>query len=181
VLEKQPCRKVVILISDGVDRGSKESLQDAIDAAEKAQVAVYAVYFKGEEERGESGGMGRRGGGGGGYPGGGGGGYPGGGGGRRGGGGPRPTGTGEPKVDGKKILEQIATRTGGTFYEAKKKDSFDEIGTQIAEELHGQYVLTYSPDKPPSKDDSDGFRKITLKAKDDKWTVATREGYYAAD
>jgi VWFA-related protein len=172
---KEHGRKALILLSDGVDRGSKESLNDAIDAAEKANVSIYTVYFKGEEDHSGGGnpGMGRRGGmGGGGYPGGGGG-YPGGG--RRGG----PTGTNEPKVDGKKILEQIATRTGGLWFEAKKKDSFDEIYAQIGEELHGQYLLTYTPDKPGSSDDSDGFHKISLKAKDDKLQVITREGYYS--
>jgi VWFA-related protein len=172
---KEHGRKAVILLSDGVDRGSKESLNDAIDAAEKANVTIYTIYFKGEEDHDGGGfpGMGRRGGmGGGGYPGGGGG-YPGG---RRGG---QSPGSGESKVDGKKILEQISTRTGGLFFEAKKKDSFDEIYTQIGEELHGQYLLTYTPDKSGSSDDSDGFHKVSLKAKDDKLAVITREGYYA--
>ena len=172
LMQKEPGRKAVILLSDGVDRGSKESLNDAIDAAEKANVSIYTVYFKGEEENrgGMNPGMGRRGGmGGGGYPGGG---YP-------GGGGQRPGGSSEPKVDGKKILEQIAARTGGVFFEAKKKDSFDEVYAQIGEELHGQYLLTYTPDKHDSSDDTDGFHKILLKAKDDKLTVITREGYYS--
>jgi len=173
---KEPGRKALIVLSDGVDRGSKESLNDAIDAAEKANVSIYTVYFKGEEENrgGMNPGMGRRGGmGGGGYPGGG---YPGG---YPGGGGQRPGGTTEPKVDGKKILEQIAARTGGVFFEAKKKDSFDEVYAQIGEELHGQYLLTYTPDKHGDSDDTDGFHKILLKAKDDKLTVITREGYYS--
>ncbi len=176
LMMKQPGRKAVIVLSDGVDRGSKETLSDAVDAAEKANVSVYTVYFKGEEDRDNSGmgpGMGRGGGmGGGGYPGGGR--FPGGG--RM----PRP-GSGEQKVDGKKILEQIAHRTGGIAFEAKKKDSFDEVYAQIAEELKGQYLLTYTPDKPASKDDSDGFHKILLKAKDDKYQVVTREGYYSQD
>src|ERR1022692_2491163 len=77
-------RKALVVFSDGEDRGSKESLNDAVDAADRANVAVYTIYFKGEQEGGGSGGFpgqGRRGGmGGGGYPGGGGG-YPGGGGG----------------------------------------------------------------------------------------------------
>jgi VWFA-related protein len=167
---KEPGRKTLVVLSDGVDRGSKESLNDSIDAAEKANVSVYTVYFKGEEERGNSGfsPIGR-GGGGGGYPGGG----------RRGG--QRPSGDEQPKVDGKKILEQIANRTGGRFFEAKKKDAFDEIYAQIGEELRGQYLLTYTPDKPASKDDSDGFHKIALKAKDEKLVVVTREGYYATE
>jgi VWFA-related protein len=170
-------RKALVVFSDGVDRGSKETLNDAVDAADRANVAVYTIYFKGEQERSEGSGFpgsgGRRGGmGGGGYPGGGGG-YPGGGGGgRRGGdGGGRESG-----VDGKKILEKIATRTGGRFFEAKKKDNLEEIYGQIAEELRGQYLLTYTPDVV---DKDGGFHKIALKANKDDLTVATREGYYA--
>ncbi len=174
-------RKALVVFSDGVDRGSKETLNDSVDAAERANVSVYTIYFKGEQERSENSGFpggGRRGGGypggGGGYPGGGGG-YPGGGypggGGRRGGGGDRQT-----EVDGKKIMEQIATRTGGRFFEAKKKDNLEEIYGQIAEELRGQYLLTYTPDKV----DTDGeFHKIALKASKDDLSVVTREGYFA--
>jgi VWFA-related protein len=180
---KQQGRKALIVLTDGVDRGSKETLNEAIDAAEKANVSVYCVYFKGEQERGQSGfNPGGRHGGGGGYPGGGGG-YPGGGGGYPGGGrrGGNPGGgSSEPKVDGKKILEQIAGRTGGLFFEAKKKDSFDEVYAQIGSELHAQYLLTYTPDKK-TDGDSDGFHKISLKAKDDKLDVITREGYYSED
>src|SRR5208283_2027483 len=95
-------RKALVVFSDGEDRGSKENLNDAIDAADHANLAVYTVYFKGEQERqtgeGFPGGGGRRGGGwpggaGGNYPGGGGG-YPGGGGGYPGGGGGYPGGGG---------------------------------------------------------------------------------------
>jgi VWFA-related protein len=169
-------RKALVVFSDGVDGGSKDSLNDAVDAADKADVAVYTIYFKGEQERSGGGipglGGGHHGGmGGGGYPGGGGG-YPGG-----GNGGGKPSGGGKPQVDGKKILEKIATRTGGRFFEAKKKDNLEEIYGQIAEELRGQYLLTYTPDLV---DKEGGFHKIVLKAGKDDLTVATREGYYAA-
>jgi VWFA-related protein len=175
-------RKALVVFSDGVDRGSKETLNDAVDASDRAGVAIYTIYFKGEQERspgsfpggghhGGGGGWPGGGGGGGGYPGGGGGGYPGGGGGRHGGG-----GQSEPGVDGKKIMEKIATRTGGRYFEAKKKDSLDEIYGQIAEELRGQYLLTYTPDLV---DKEGGFHKIALKANKDDLTVVTREGYYA--
>jgi VWFA-related protein len=73
-------------------------------------------------------------------------------------------------------LEKIATRTGGVFFEAKKKDNLDEIYAQIAEELRGQYLLTYTPDKP---DLDGGYHKIALKAGKDDLQVSTREGYYA--
>ena len=170
-------RKALVVFSDGVDRGSKETLNDAVDAADRANLAIYTIYFMGEQERGENGipGMGRRGGGGGypggggGYPGGGGG-YPGGGGGRRGG------GDRQAEVDGKKIMEKIAERTGGRFFEAKKKENLEEIYGQIAEELRGQYLLTYTPDVV---DKEGGFHKIALKASKDDLIVVTREGYYA--
>ncbi len=180
-------RKALVVFSDGGDRGSKETLNDAIDAADRANLAIYTVYFKGEQERDSSGfpGQGRHGGMGGGWPGGGGGGYPGGG--YPGGGGGYPGGGGnnrrgsDPRagngVDGKKIMEQIATRTGGRFFEAKKKDALEDIYNQIADELRGQYLLSYTPDQV----DNDGdFHKIGLKAKKDDLTVATREGYYGS-
>jgi len=173
-------RKALIVFSDGVDRGSKETLNDAVDEADRANVAVYTIYFKGEQERpanaGYPGGGGRHGGmGGGGYPGGGGG-YPGGGGGYPGG--RRGGGQTQPEVDGRKIMEKIAARTGGRYFEAKGKDKLDEIYSQIAEELRGQYLLTYTPDVV---DNEGGFHKIALKANKDDFVVVTREGYYAPD
>ena len=175
-------RKALVVFSDGADRGSKETLNDAVDAADRAGVAVYTIYFKGEEENrglgnGNQGGGGHRGGMGGGWPGGGGG-YPGGGGGYPGGGGGqrRPDTKSEAGVDGKKIMEKIAERTGGRFFEAKKKDNLDEIYAQIAEELRGQYLLTYTPDQV---DNDGGFHKVALKASNGDLQVVTREGYYA--
>jgi VWFA-related protein len=181
-------RKALVVFSDGEDRGSKENMNDAIDAADHANVAVYTVYFKGEQERQSGGGFpgngGRRGGGGwpgggGGYPGGGGG-YPGGGGGYPGGGGGGRRGGGEtkPAVDGKKIMEEIAKRTGGQYFEAKKKDNLEDIYNSIAEELRGQYLLSYTPDKP---DNDEEFHKVALTAKNGDLTVRTREGYYTGD
>jgi VWFA-related protein len=167
-------RKALVVFSEGVDRGSKMDLNDAVDAADKAGLAIYTICFKGEQER--QGGVPGMGGGhhGGGWPGGGGGspggGYPGGGG-RRGGG-----GASEQGVDGRKIMEKIAMRTGGRYFEAKKKDNLEGIYGQIAEELRGQYLLTYTPDMV---DKDGGFHKIALKASKDELIVVTREGYYA--
>jgi VWFA-related protein len=161
-------RKALLLFSDGVDRGSKETLNESLDAAEHANVTVYTIYFKGEQEHsngngfpggGHHGGMGWPGGG---YPGSGGG-YPG----RRG---------DEPSVDGKKIMTQIATRTGGRYFDTKKKEDLAEIYGLIADELHGQYLLSYTPDKV---DNDGGYHKIVLKANNGDYTVSTREGYFA--
>lgn len=166
-------RKALVIFSDGVDRGSKESMSEALDAADHASVSIYTIYFKGEQERSGGGfpGGGHHGGGGGmggGWPGGGGG-YPGGGGGHHG-------GSEQPSVDGKKIMQQIAERTGGRFFEAKKHENLDDIYAQIAQELHGQYLLSYTPDVV---DNDGGYHKVLLKANKDDYTVLTRAGYYA--
>ncbi len=176
-------RKALVVFSDGIDRGSKDRLTEAIDSADKANVSIYTIYYRGEQEPSENSGFpgSRRGGGypggGGGYPGGGGG-YPGGGGGypngRRGGG---PSST-EAGVDGKKIMQQIATRTGGHAFEAKKKEDLEPIYNLINEELRGQLVLTYTPDKL----DADGtFHKVALQSNNKDYSVVTREGYFAPD
>jgi len=163
-------RKALILFSNGVDRGSSETLNEALDAAERANVSIYTIYFKGEEERSDNSfpGASRRGGMGGGYPGGGG--WPGSGGGRRGGDEERNS------VDGLKIMEQIATRTGGRYLEAKKKENLADMYNEIAEELHGQYLLTFTPDQA---DNDGGYHKIVLKPKNPDLIVVTRAGYYA--
>jgi len=173
VMKPNGGRNALVVFSDGVDRGSKDTLNDAIDAADKGNVVVYTIYFKGEQERSFNGG----------FPGGGhhGGGFPGGGGGYPGGG--SPGGGGHPRgddkqtaADGKKTMEQIATRTGGRFYEAKSSSHLDEIYSQIAEELRGQYLLTYTPDQV---DKDGGYHKVALKANNGDLSVVTREGYYA--
>src|SRR5208337_4831495 len=114
LMKKQQGRKALIILSDGVDRGSKTYLESAIESAQRADTVVYSIYFAEshhEDRDRQGGGMGR----GGGYPGGGGGGgWPGGGGGWPGGGGGGRRGPGggqrhpeEPRADGKKILERI--------------------------------------------------------------------------
>jgi VWFA-related protein len=185
VIKKQPDRKALIVLTDGVDRGSKESLFSAIEAAQRANTVVYAIYFKGQEQSdhnnnnnqnpgGRRGGMGWPGGGGGGYPGGGGG-WPGGGG---GGGGRSGRPTEGSKIDGRKVLEQICGETGGHMFEANKKESVDQIYTTIADELRAQYILGYTPDKQST---DSGFHKIVLTAKKKDLYVQTRHGYYAGD
>src|SRR5208282_1896339 len=74
LLKNQIGRKAVVILSDGVDRGSKSTLESAIESAQRADTVVYCIYFAGQREergnRGDGGGMGRPGGG---WPGGGGG------------------------------------------------------------------------------------------------------------
>lgn len=191
LMSKQKGRKALIILSDGVDRGSKESLVSAIEAAQRADTILYAIYFKGEESnsdnsRSRGGYPGGRGGGfpgggrypGGGYPGGGGG-YPGGGGSYPGGGGGRggnrPSGGSASHVDGKKILERMTQETGGRLFEVSKRQTVAQIYDQIAEELHAQYRLGYTPDQSAA---SDGYHQIDLAVNRKGLTVQTRDGYY---
>jgi len=184
LISKQKGRKALIILSDGVDNGSKESLASSIEAAQRADTIVYAIYFKGNERggnqnQGNQGGYpgGRRGGIG--FPGGGGG-YPGGGGGYPGGrGGQRPTT--ESRVDGKKILQRMADETGGRLFEVSKKDTLASIYKQIGDELRAQYRLGYTPD---DKTASDGYHQIDLsltKSSPKDLFIQTRDGYYTGN
>ncbi len=182
LMKKQPGRKALIILSDGVDHGSKTYLEGAIEAAQRADTVIYSIYFAEphhNEDQQPGHGMGRGGGwpggGGGGWPGGGGGGYPGGGGGGRGpGGGQRHPE--EPRVDGKKILERISKETGGRFFEVTKKQTVGQIYDSIVEELRTQYSMGYTPDKDST---AYGYHHVQLTVKKQDMTVQTRAGYYA--
>jgi VWFA-related protein len=147
------------VLSDGVDRGSKESLEGAIETAQKSDTIVYSVLFKGEEQFSDHHGFG----------------YPGMGGsmgGHRGGGGRRfPE---EQRPDGKKVLERISKETGGRMFEISKKQSVEQIYSGIEEELRSQYSLGFTPDKAENA----GYHKIVLKTKLKDAEVQTREGFY---
>jgi len=167
LMKKQSGRKALILLSDGVDMGSKVSLPEAIEAAQRADTLVYSILFSDQQAYGPPGGFGNRGGWGG----------PGMGGmGRRGrmGGGrkfPQP----QARPDGKKILERISKETGGALFEVSKKESIGQIFDRIQEELRHQYSLGYTPDSNAGA----GYRKIHLTTRQKNLIVQTRDGYYA--
>ncbi len=156
LMQKQQGRKAMVVLTDGEDRGSKETLDHAIAAAQRAETVIYAIYFKGEQHGHGGhghGGLGGRGG------------SPGGGG--RG---------GDQRVDGRKVLAQIAKETGGRTFEVSGKQTFAAIYTQIGEELRSQYRLGYVPDAGAA---AQGFHHVQLvAARDKKLSIQTREGYY---
>ncbi len=160
LMKKQQGRKALIVLSDGVDRGSKETLASAVEAAQRADTLVYSILFADEEGYGGGyggrgmggmGGMGRRGGGRGRYP-------------------------QQERPDGKKILEQISKQTGGRLFEVSKKQPIEQIYDHIQEELRNQYSLGYTPDRA---DLGAGYHKIRLTTKKKDLIVQARDGYYA--
>ena len=167
IMKKQQGRKAIIVLTDGVDRGSKESLQDAIETAQRADTVVYSILFADKEGYGNGGGYGGSHGGGMGGGGMGGGGM---------GGGGHHRYPQESRPDGKKVLEQMSKETGGRFFEVSKKEPIDQIYSDINEELRSQYGLGYVPEKA---DATPGYHKIKLTAKQKDLAVQTREGYYA--
>jgi VWFA-related protein len=173
LMQKQQGRKAIIVLTDGEDRGSMETLSKAIAAAQRSETVVYAIYFKGEQHG--YGGYGHGGyGGRGGFPGGGRGGYPGGG--YPGGGGPGGGHGSEQNVDGRKVLTQITKETGGRMFEVSGKQTFSAIYSQIGEELRSQYRLGYVPDADGA---AEGFHRVELsELKDKKLFIQTRNGYY---
>ena len=162
LMKKQQGRKALVVLSDGVDNGSKKSLVDAIESAQRADTVIYSILFAGEEPNRSPGGFG-------GY---GGMGHHGGMGGGGRGGSRYPQ---QQRPDGKRILDRISKETGGRLFEVSKKQAIDDIYSQIEQELRNQYSLGYTP----NADSGAGYHKILLTTKQKDQTVQTRDGYYA--
>jgi len=156
LMKSQKGRKALIVLTDGVDRGSKETLEAALEAAQRADTVVYSILFKDDQAYSNWGGFGGHGG------------MGGHGGGRR-----YPQ---ESRPDGKKIMERICRETGGRLFEVSKKEPIEKIYGELQDELRNQYSLGYTPAK---SDDGFGYRKIALIAKRKDLIVQARDGYYA--
>ncbi len=159
LMKKQTGRKALIVLSDGDDRGSKETLRTAIETAQRADTIIYSILFKDDEDRPFGGGFGGIGMGG-----------------HHGGpGGGRSRYPQEQRVDGKKILEQMSRETGGRLFEVSGKQTVEKIYAQIEEDLRNQYSLGYTPDRT---NPGEGFHKISVKTKQKDLIVHAREEYY---
>ena len=161
LMKTQQDRKVLIVMSDGMDRNSKETEGGAVESAQRTGTPVYNAFSKAEENApAEHRGFG--------FP--------------RGGGMGRPPGGGqrrapeESPADAKKILEQISQQTGGSFFEISKKESLDQAYHTIEDDLRHQYEITYTPQ---SSGDWSGFHKISLTTKQKDLVVQAPAGLYA--
>ncbi len=161
----QQGRRVVLVFTDGMDApmgGSRNSsLKDVMKRAEEEDVMVYAIGLAGS-------GGGRGSGGGSGAPGGGGRGF--------GGGGGRGMGGGRRQQDDKpdEGLPKIATATGGGYFELTSTADLNATFTRIAEELHHQYALGFTPTKLDGK-----MHTLTLHLAKDGLTARARKSYLA--
>jgi len=160
LMRKQHGRKAIILLTDGVDTGSRESLTNAIESAQRADTLAYSILFADRQAYNfggggfggpHMGGMGRH------------------------GGGPLPFPQ-QTFPDGRKILERISKETGGGFFEVSGKQPIEQIYSRIEEELRNQYSLGYTPDRANA---GTGYHKIRLVTKQKGLIVQTRDGYYA--
>jgi VWFA-related protein len=118
LMKKQTGRKAVILLTDGVDNGSKLTLTQAVESAQRADTLVYSILFADQQA------------------------YQGFGGQRRG----RQRYPPMRRTDGKKILERLSKETGAGFYEVSSKLPIDQVFSRIEEELRNQYSIGYSSD-----------------------------------
>lgn len=72
-------------------------------------------------------------------------------------------------------LKRLAEETGGGFFELKKKDELGPTFTRVAQELHSQYVLGFTPQALDGK-----VHKLEVKVKKPGMTARGRKSYVAA-
>jgi VWFA-related protein len=159
IMQFRKPQKTLIVLTDGIDFGSNATLKEAITAAQRADVAVYAVQFfdAATYQRNaafysrigtrEASGLVNR---------------------------PSAAGLLE---DGRATLRRIAEETGGAFFQVSGKDTTERISAMIQTELSNSYSIGYSPDVPPT---GGRYRRIALDTKHKGLIVRTRDGYYPA-
>ena len=160
-------RRVVLVFTDGVDMplnfsGRNKSLKDVMKRAEERDVMVYAIGLAGENgmpdlrgrtpDRGGRGGLGSGGIGG------------------RGIGGDRPQ---LEKPD--EGLPKIAAATGGGYFELMSARDLPAIFARVADELHHQYALGFTPEKLDGK-----MHDLTVRVSQGDLTARARKRYLAS-
>jgi len=177
----QEGRRVVLVFTDGMDApmnfsNTNSSLKDVMRRAEEENVMVYAIGLAGRGGRraqtGGSGGYGGRRPGGGGWGGGGGrrGGFGGGRGGYGGYGGSRSFQPDKPDEG----LPKIAAATGGGYFELTSTADLAKTFARVADELHHQYVLGFTPSSLDGK-----MHKVDVRVAANGDTVRARRSYLA--
>jgi VWFA-related protein len=149
LMKKQSGRKAIIVLTDGVDNGSKIGHARAIEAAQLADTLLYGIRFT--DPNAYDGTGNRR-------------------------SGPPPPYVYGDRLDGRKILQQLSAPTGGAFFDVSQNDPLEAIFNEIQEELRNQYSLGYTPERTNI---GRGYRRIHLTTRESGLLVRTRDGYYA--
>ena len=159
-LTRQEGRRVVLVFTDGADRpgnarSTNISLGDLMKRAREEDVMVYGVGLAG---RSFGGGSGRRGGGGGGR-------YP-----------PPPGGwsAGGRTQKPDEGLSKLAAESGGGYFELESTDDLGATFARVADELHRQYAMGFSPEKLDGK-----THKLEVRVKKPGMTARARKSYVA--
>jgi VWFA-related protein len=113
-------RKAIILLSDGMDAGSRTSLPEAIEAAQRTETLVYTIHIYAEPPDAALLPASTR------------------------------AKIAASLAKGKQVLERISLETGGASYESAKGQRLKEIFNAIQDELRNQYSLSYSPEATDS-------------------------------
>ncbi len=151
-MRKHSGRKALIVLTDGVDVGSKASLAQAIEAAQRADTLVYSIRFYDDVGVGVPGSPYSR---------------------------NRDFRVTLPErylAEGKDAVQQISGRTGGGYFEASSKLPLEDVFARIEEEIRSQYNLGYTSDRPQGVGE---FRKLRLVTRRMGLVVQARDGYYA--
>lgn len=75
------------------------------------------------------------------------------------------------------LFAELSSVTGGRSYHARDLKTVDQALVTIAEQLREQYLLGYSPARPPTPGANE-WRSITVRVKQPGLTVRARDGYY---
>ena len=171
----QAQRRVIIVLSDGLNRGSAARGEQVVRAACAANVQIYGLRFQPGREAFENGKASL---------------------GKVVGAAEAPPGAPASVHGGQTVLNLVpvgvlalkvmraqmrknmlaayAGYTGGRFYTPFKKRSFQDTLQQIALDINSEYVLTYVPDTLKEE----GFHRIRLVVSRPRLKVHTRSGYF---
>jgi Ca-activated chloride channel family protein len=159
-LSKVEGRRIIILLTDGLDTAEKQkaSYAEALNAVRMADASVYVVsltaYLRAQLEEKVGTKKIRR---------------------LFSGYDPREVASYLALIErSEKLLEGLAVQTGGRMFLPVKDEELSPAYSAIAEELRTQYIITYEP-KPRAN--AGEFRRIRVLVLPGDYEVATREGY----
>lgn len=156
----QDGRRVVLVFTDGVDapgnmRSTNVSLNDAMRRAQREDVMVYAIGLTGRNLSPGRMGRGR---------------------GRGGWGGPvGPSARSSVLQKPDEGLSKIAAESGGGYFELQSTGDLASTFARVADELHHQYALGFTPQKLDGK-----THKLEVRLTRSGMTARARKSYYAA-